>query len=90
LSPEHPELKEQNHGRRYANADGPALFRRLCLFVGLFFGGFFLSLRGWEELDRQRRFRRTELIGCALLLSGSGLLLWLLTLIGPRTWGWWL
>ena len=68
----------------------PPLFRRMLIMVGLFFGGFFLSLRGWLDLDDKRRVRRAAFIVGGLLLSASGLLLWLATLAYPQTWGWWL
>jgi hypothetical protein len=90
LKSEDPELKAQDHGCHDAKPDGPPLFRRLCVFVALFFGGFFWSLRGWEDLDPKRRLVRAAYIGSGLLLSASGLLLWLATLAFPSTWGWWL
>ena len=83
-------VEEQNHGRRHADADGPPFFRRLCILIVLFFGGFLLSLRGWENLDDDRRLRSAALICGGLLLNGAGIALWLATLAWPRTWAWWL
>lgn len=46
--------------------------RRLLLFLALLFGGFGVSLRGWLNLDNQRRGASTAWICSGLLLSASG------------------
>jgi hypothetical protein len=45
-----------------------ANFRRFLIALSLFIGGFFLSLRGWLNLNDERRF-----IAAAYILSGLGL-----------------
>jgi hypothetical protein len=62
----------------------------LLLLLILFFGGFFVSLRGWLNLDDQRRLVSAAWIVGGLFLSIAGLLLWFATAAFPITWDWWL
>jgi hypothetical protein len=66
----------------------PPIVRRFVLLVGLCLVGFLLSRRGWKDVDDDRPVRRAAYIGAGMLLSGSGLLLWSVTFLFPRTWCW--
>ena len=83
-------LQAQQNKRSDAEPLGPPLGRRLAIFLGLFFGGFLVSLRGWLDLDNKRRSTSAAWIVGGLLLSASGLGLWWATIALPSTWGWWL
>ena len=83
------ELQESNQPGQHPQADSPLLGRRLLLFLVLFFGGFCVSLRGWLNLDRQRRVICAAWIGIGWLISAAGLALSFATLQWPSTWGRW-
>lgn len=67
----------------------PPIGRRLIEVLCLIIGGFFLGLRGWENLDDNRRLLRAVFIGSGYFLSACGWLLWLITFY-RWSWGWWL
>jgi hypothetical protein len=90
LISENHELKETDESHDNNGTLHPPLFRRMLVTIGLFFGGFFVSLRGWLDLNDNRRGIRAAWISGGLLLSGCGLGLWLATLAWPSTWSWWL
>ncbi len=77
LPPEYDKLEQSNQPNHASKSDHPPVGGRYILAICLFLGGFFLSLRGWEDLDDERKFRRTAYIGVGLLASAAGLLLWL-------------
>jgi hypothetical protein len=68
----------------------PPIVRRLALLLGLCLVGFLLSRRGWTDPDDNRHVRRSAFICGGVLLSGVGLLLWVVTFAFPKTWCWWL
>jgi len=67
----------------------PPIGRRLIEVSCLIIGGFFLGLRGWENLDNNWRLIRATFIGGWLVLSICGWLLWFITFY-RWTWSWWL
>jgi hypothetical protein len=88
LKPNRDELEQAEKPCDYTEALGPPLGGRLFLFLGLFFGGFLVSLRGWLDLYNERRLIRAACFGSGLLLGGCGLGLWLVTLESLGTLGW--
>jgi hypothetical protein len=67
----------------------PPIVRRFALLVGLCLVGVLLSRRGWKNADDNRPARRAAFICGGMLLSGSGVLLWSVTFVFPKTWCWW-
>jgi hypothetical protein len=76
------QLEEQNDGSRNRQATIQPTVGRLFVFLALFFGGFGVSLRGWLDLDDDRRLFSAALICGGLLISFSGLTVWVATLFG--------
>lgn len=69
-------------------AEAPLLRRFLIAQFGLL-SGFGLSISGWNQLDRRKRWLGAGLIAGGLGVALGGLLL--LRLSGyEATWGWWL
>ena len=79
------------HGSGDEEVPGEPSYRLICgRFVLALAGGavaFFLALLGWENLDKKRRILGTAYLCGAMLLSGTGFGLLLLTVF-PGTWGW--
>jgi len=73
-------LEERHNEGENRESDCPPLGPRLILFLSLSFGGLVVSLRGWLNLDDDRRLFRAASIGGGLLLSSCGSVLWLATL----------
>lgn len=90
LHADRDQLEKSYNAGRNSQRESPPIGRRLSVFLVLFFGGFFVSLRGWLNLDDKGRLFGAAWIGGGTLLSAAGLLLWLATFAFPSTWGWWL
>jgi len=68
---------------------GGLLIRRVLIAIALLLGGFFWSLRGWNDLYEKRRLICAAQILCGLLLDVLGLSLILITGFA-WSWRWWL
>lgn len=78
LETEHDALAYTDQGQETGKSNEPPIGRRFVISLCLFLGGFFLSLRGWENFDRQGRLVSAAYIGTGTSLSACGLAWWLL------------
>jgi len=89
LQEKHNRLNATDNSDDESEPNHPPIGRRLIEVSCLIIGGFFLGLRGWENLDNNRRLIRAAFIGGWLILSICGWLLWFITFY-RWTWSWWL
>ena len=89
LQEKHNRLNVTDNSEDKSEPNHPPIGRRLIEVSCLIIGGFFLGLRGWENLDNNRKLIRATFIGGWLVLSICGWLLWFITFY-RWTWSWWL
>ena len=79
LDTEDNKLKPSYQSQDPGQAHHPAVGVRLFFAFGLFLGGFFGSLWGWNQFDKKRYVVGATLIGVSLIVAWSGIIIWLCT-----------
>lgn len=87
LHAEHDQLKHADKNQSPREPNQPRVGRRFLLVLCGVLGGFFLSLRGWDCFDNQRKSFGSALIGIGWLVAAGGFVLWWLSSF-PWSWSW--